>query len=304
MPVQKGLQRLMNSRRVGELAFALCRPLPPRLGYPLARWIARRIAASRQTPFVRAIRSNQWVAGGSRSEPVELDQAVEDCLGYLTTAFYQLFHYWHSPLALQNLLEFSSEVNEIIARSQEKRHGIVVATLHTSGFDLMVQAAAYAGFSAVGLTVPDANAAVEWQESLRRGAGLEILPPTMANIRRVINRLSAGETAFTGIDRPLPDVKYHPNFFGRPTSLPTHHIFMALRAHVPFVLMTPVLTPDRRYRVISSGEIHMQPDADHQKEMVSNAERVLEVAEDMICKAPRQWSMPHPVWPEAIAVMP
>ena len=67
--------------------------------------------------------------------------------------------------------------------------------------------------------------------------GLEILPATIANIRQLIRRLQAGEMVITGVDRPTSDLKYHPVFFGRPAQLPTHYIYLALKAHVPIVLL-------------------------------------------------------------------
>jgi lauroyl/myristoyl acyltransferase len=48
----------------------------------------------------------------------------------------------------------------------------------------------------------------------------------------------------------------------------------------------------------------MEPDDDLHKEILKNAEPVLEVAAGYIRQAPTQWSMYYPLWPEALTKAP
>jgi phosphatidylinositol dimannoside acyltransferase len=65
-------------------------------------------------------------------------------------------------------------------------------------------------------------------------------------------------------------------------------------------VITGCRTPEGRYRVIASEPITLQPDADLVQETVANAERVLAVVTDFIRRAPEQWAMFYPVWPETL----
>lgn len=108
----------------------------------------------------------------------------------------------------------------------------------------------------------------------------------------------------TGLDRPVPVVKHRPRFFGRPASLPVHHVYLALKTHAPIYVVATTMGADGTYRLLVSDPISMCPYPDRKMEMIMNAETVLRVAEGFIRQAPRQWAMTFPVWPEALEQVP
>jgi lauroyl/myristoyl acyltransferase len=123
----------------------------------------------------------------------------------------------------------------------------------------------------------------------------------MSNLKHVIRRLQAGEIVVTGIDRPMEDLKYHPRFFDLPAHLPVHYVQLALAAKVPVLLMASFRLPDGRFEMSSSDIITLHNQTDRKSELVENAERILELAEKFILKAPEQWTVFHPIWPELAA---
>jgi KDO2-lipid IV(A) lauroyltransferase len=298
MAGSQSFQSRITSASAVRLAYVVCRLLPLRIGYPFARFLAGRIAARPDTPVVQALRINQWVIDPSCRD--RLDETVRECLGYLGIGFYQLFRSFGRPQAMQDLVEFTPWVDELIERSRQNRYGLMVAGLHMSGFDLCSQTIYQRGLHALGLTLPEKNAneTINWQHDLRRRSGMELVAPTIGNLRLALERLQAGGMVLTGIDRPMPGLKYTPQFFGRPAQLPTHHIYLALKARVPIVVVGAEFRADGCYHLLTSPEVHLQPETDHRREMLSNAERVLEAAEQIICQAPRQWTVPYPLWPE------
>ena len=301
------LQRMLNSREAGIWALRISKFLPPALGLRFSQFLAGRIALNRQLPLVRAIRLNRWVISGGQLLGADLDRAVRENLTHIARSYYTLFHYLDNPLALQNLVEFDPSIDALIARSQEKHHGVVVTGVHLSNFDLVLQAAAWRGLRGIALTLPDGTEnqeAVEWQHAFRRHSGLELLPASLPNFRQVIQRLQAGETVLTGIDRPVSSAKYYPAFFGRPAHLPIHYIHLALAARVPLMVFAARQKPDGLYQLLASEEIDLQHYSDRQVELVSNAERVLELAASFIRQAPGQWSVTLPIWPEVMPDMP
>jgi len=301
------LQLMLNSRNAGRCALQISQLLPPALGLFFSQFVADRIVLNRQLPLVRAIRSNLWVVSGGQLSAADLDRAVRDNLRHFARSYYTLFHYLANPPALQKQVDFNQPIEELIVRSQQKKHGVVVAGLHLSNFDLVVQAAAWRGLRCLTLTLPDGSEnqqAVAWQNLIRRQSGLEILPASLPNLRQAIRRLRAGEAVLTGIDRPVHAARYYPHFFGRPAHLPTHHIHLALAAGVPILVFAARQRPDGLYQIQFSEEIELQPDTDRQKELVCNAERVLEVAASFIRQTPEQWSITLPAWPEVLPELP
>ena len=298
------LQTILNSRQAGRLALFLSRQIPPSVGFRLAHHVSVRIAASPQTPMVQAIRANQWVVSGGALSASQLDEAVLESLENVARAFFQLFRYLNDPTKLDDLVVFNPQAWELINRKPGAGQGFVVCGIHSCSFDLVVRAAAMKGARILALSLPEANEAIEWQHNIRRQVGLEILPATMANIRLLVHRLEAGEMVLTGVDRPMPDLKYRPVFFGCPAQLPTHHIYLAQKARVPIVLLASILQSDGRYHVVSSDPIEMGTGANRSDEMTSNAEKVLQAAETLIRLSPRQWAVYQPLWPQVLKEVP
>jgi lauroyl/myristoyl acyltransferase len=193
-------------------------------------------------------------------------------------------------------VHFPPRVEEIIQRSREGRHGQIICGVHLTSFDFVAQAAYLNGLKAHVLSVAAPNETIAWQHDLRRSAGMEILDADLGNIRRSIARLADGESLVTGIDRPTPGLKHLVHFFGRPTYLPTHHITMGLRAKVPVIVLAPVRQADGTFTILTSDYIPLVSHADREREIVSNAEHVLDCAQQLIAQAPTQWGMTHPLW--------
>jgi KDO2-lipid IV(A) lauroyltransferase len=292
------LQSLLQSRRAGGIALRISRLLPPWTGYRLADFIAGRIAASTDTPMVRSIRVNQWIASGKELEGDALDLAVRSTIGYVARSFYTLFHYLDNLESFQDLIDYDERVQAVIDHPQKGERGLIVVGVHMSNFDLVAQAAARSGLRAIALSVPDPDEAIEWQHEFRRQSGLEILPATIRNIRETIERLKAGEMVITGLDRPVQDPNYRPHFFGHPAFVPVHYIQLAMRAQVPLVVMGAVEGPDRRIKVMASDMIELDEYPDRKMSIIHNAEKVLGVAEGFIRQAPQQWVILQTVWPD------
>lgn len=295
---------MLNNQNAGIWAMRLSRLLSPGSAKYLIKWITKWIASDQRTPLVEAIRCNQWVAGGEQIPSIGINRQVENVLSHAGWSLYNLFHYYENPEKLQELVVFTPEIENVIQRSQEKSHGMIVAGVHLSNFDLVAQAAALHGLNAFALSVPEPGQAIQWQHDLRRQSGLEILDASLPNLRLAIQRLQGGETAVTGIDRPAPDPKLRPIFFGRPAHLAVHYVQLALRANVPVIVMGAIMKADGLYHIHSSGEIHMKSYSDRHVELKNNAERILEIAQGIISQALDQWVVFQPVWPEALPNVP
>ncbi|HZD55708.1 MAG TPA: hypothetical protein VE136_03220 [Anaerolineales bacterium] len=291
-------QAIINSRLGVGLALGLGRSLPPGAGYRLAGLVGDLLAGRETWKMVRAVRTNQWVVSGAKPSPEELDHAVRETFRNTGHSIYDVYHYIHDVEALRDLIEFDSTCLEFIERSQKKEAGLVLVGVHLCGFDLALHAAGLRGLDAILLTLPDLDGGYQWQFEMRKRVGLEIEPASVATLLKAIRRLQEGGIVVTGIDRPFRGLKRRPRFFGYPASLPTDHIRLALKAEVPVIVASCVLQPSGTYKFLISQEIPMKSHPDKEVELLTNAEAVLQAAEEIICRAPHQWAMFYPVWPE------
>jgi KDO2-lipid IV(A) lauroyltransferase len=180
----------------------------------------------------------------------------------------------------------------------------MIVGLHLSNFDLILQWLCQQGMKPLILTIPDPRGGRRVEYEMRKKTGLNLLPASFSAFRQAIKHLQQGGSVVTGIDRPIPEPQACPRFFGRPAALPIHHIFLASKAHVPIVIAVTNLRQDGKYHVFASDFIEMDSQSDPAVEMLRNAEKVLSIAEEFIRRAPQQWSVPLPVWPEVMDRVP
>lgn len=297
-------QVFFNSRYGVGLALALSRSVPARAGHSVARFLADRISHKKEWDLVRSIRLNQWVASGCTLSAPELDEIVQLTLRHTARCLYDLYHNLHDLPSTERMIDFSPEVNEIITSSREGRHPMMVVGVHMSNFDMVAQACAMRGMKAQAISAARPTSGYEWQNDIREASGLEITPASKSALRRAEKRLEEGGVVLTGLDRPVASTRYHPVFFGYPSNVPVHYIQIALKSRAPVIVAAAIMRPDGVYTIHASEPIYLRSYSNHHAEVLNNVQAILEVAEDYIRRAPYQWGMSFPVWPDLFPSLP
>jgi lauroyl/myristoyl acyltransferase len=253
---------------------------------------------------VRTVRANQWVVRGKTLQGEALDQAVLDTLRNAARSIYDLYHYGQDPKGAGRLIVLDPEVQQLIRRPEFDERGLVVTGVHLSSFDLVLQWMGLSGIRPLVLTIQDPQGGRRMEYEFRKRTGMNLLPASFGAMRQALRHLQQGGFVATGIDRPIPDPPACPRFFGHPSALPTHHVFLAQKARVPVLIMAAILQPDGKYHVKASELIEMDTYADREAGTLRNAEKVLNIAERFIRQAPDQWSISLPVWPQLLDLAP
>lgn len=298
------IQDFTNSRLGVALGLSIGKILPPRQGYTLANWLGTWVAASKKRKMVRAVRANQWVVSGGALSPQELDQITRETFRNTGRCLYDLYRSLDAPAKILEKVVFDREFVALKARVMESGQSSVFVCPHMSNFDLAGRAMGLSGLKFLVLSYPEPPSGYRWQNEMRRKMGLEILPLSVTALRTAVERLQAGGTVLTGVDRPITDSNYCPNFFGRPARLPVGHVRLALKTKSPVYVVCCMTGQDGMYHLEASDPVFMKPYADREDEILRNAEPILERVEAFIRQAPEQWSMFFPVWPEAAAELP
>lgn len=298
------VQTIINSRVGVGLAFSLGRITPTRVGHRLAYFLADQIASRKQWGMVKAVRSNQWVIHDCRLSKEQLDQAVRDTFRHTARCIFDLYHNLQKRQAAGKQILDLQQIADILSQHRRSRKGFIGVGVHLSNFDFLAQAAFLAGLRAFVISAPDPGGGYRLQNTIRRIAGMELMPASLTAVREATRRLEAGQIVMTGIDRPTEQAKYHPRFFGKPTNLPVYHVQLAMKTGTPIYVVAAMMRPDGSYCIECSDPLIMQPHPDRETELLLNAETILGIAESYIRQAPHQWAMFYPVWPQVMGDVP
>ena len=304
MDIIYGMENLIINRFGLKLAHFVASAAPPWLGYPVARFIANWLASQPESKLVKAVRANQWVVAGGKPTKKDLDGAVHTVIQNIACSIYELYHYRRKPEVIRQWFVFEPSFQAILERPKFAQRGLILAGLHLSGFDLALQWACSNILDPLILTLPELGGVHKLEFEFRRKMGLNLVHSSAVGLRQSIRYLQQGGMVVTGIDRPMEGFQTQPRFFGRPASLPNHHIFLSLKTQAPLRIVVCRLEEDGKYHISTSAPIEMDIYPDRAKTLFHNTEKVLTAAEHFIRQDPQQWSATLPIWPETLDMVP
>ena len=297
-------QDLINSRFGIGLVLALGRLIPPKTGYLLGEWIARKIVLFKNNPMVKAVRANQWVVSGKKMDARQLDEITLKTFQHTADCLYDLYHYLPHPDQIMNMVSMSPKLIQLLNERLSEKKGTLILAPHMSNFDLAGRAIVLHGFPILVLSYPQPLGGYQWQNNMRRDYGIEINPMSLASLRFARERLKNGGLVLTGMDRPMEKSNHCPMFFGYSTSVPVTYVSLAAMTKSDMVVASCLGTGQGSYIIDCSDIIKFIPYENKDKEFIANSEMVLKKAQSFISAAPEQWSMFYPVWPWALETMP
>jgi len=292
------MERFLSSRFGLKFGLFLAQTTPPWLGHAIARGAAQWITAQKNSRLVRAAGLNQWVVSGETLDQKSLNTAVLAHFQYHARSLNDLYHNLQNIAAAGGLFKIDPDLQHLIKRPKFDKRGLVLAGLHMSGFDLAFRWFCPDQMDPLGLTIPNPEGGRHMEFQMRAQSGMNLIPGSLEGLRQALRYLKRGGMVVTGIDRPQEGCHPQPSFFGHPAPLPTHHIFLALKANAPVVVFASRITEGGIYHLSASDPIEMDPYPDRNDALLYNAEKVLSKAEVFIRESPQQWLISQPVWPE------
>jgi len=298
------MQTFINSRFGIGLILAIGKLIPPKFGFILADWAAKKIASRKESQMVRALRANQWIVTGQKLTTEELDAQVQDTFCHIAHVQYDLYHNLDNHQATLERMVLSPKLVGILNSRRDGSEGTMILAPHLSNFDLAGRAMALNGYDIQVLSYPQPHGGYQWQNRLRKEVGIDVSPMSTESLRRAKARLNAGGFVISGLERPLLETNYHPKFFGYPAPVPVFYVRLALQTNSAMLVITCVGTPEEDYILECSDLIYLRSFKDPVQEIEKNAEKVLKAAEPFIRAHPEQWAMNYPLWSFALDQMP
>lgn len=283
------------------LAIFIGRVLPPALGYPVARALGRLVGLFPRGAAYRSLRLNLWVASGKQWSGRELDRAVRQVFLNQSVALYDFYRALSHPEIAQEKVRLSPAFKQLLEECKQQEHANLLLIPHLSGFNLGGLRLVQEQLRYLVLANPDPSKAYQRQNELRNRHGMEVMQFTISALGLARERLQAGGTVLTGIDRPVEGSKYAPRFFGCPAALPVSHIRLAFKTGARVFVVGFTTLKDHTHLLDCSEEIPLERFDDPEEELTRNAEKVLVEAEKFIRRDPLHWMMFFPVWPGELA---
>lgn len=287
-----------------RLAMFIGKILPYRFGIKAASLIGTLLGSMRSSAMVKAVRANQYVIHNQNLSEEELNKVPKTIFRSAAKCLFDYFHYLPRPEKLQQLVDYSSQAKAVFERVRNDEPCVIVCP-HLSNFDLVGYALSLIGLEVQVLSFPNPTGSYKFQNKLRESIGILVTPMSLSAFRQARQRLQAGGSILTGLDRPLNNAstnKYRPTFFGYETNLPVTYVRMAIEANAPVFIMSATSQPDGTYFLESSKPILMEPAEDLETEIIKNANNILHEAEGLIKKYADQWAMFYPIWQQFLGI--
>jgi KDO2-lipid IV(A) lauroyltransferase len=294
------IKNFINDALAVRAGIFIGRYVPPKIAYRIADWIGSWIAKKDSYSMIKAVKANQQMVHNMSLSETELNILTEKVFQASIKSLYDYFYYIHREDKLHEVISYGLETEKALARIRNNQPTILLSP-HLSNFDLMGHFLALIGIKVQVLSFPNPNDAYKMQNKLREKTGTVVTPMSFTAFRDAKKRLMDGGCVVTGIDRPIPGdkkEKYQPRFFGKEANLPVIHVRLAKETTSTVFVMSCLANPDHTYSLECSDAITIEEYDDLETVTIVNAEKILKVAEKFILKAPHQWEMFYPVWPE------
>jgi len=283
------------------LAIFIGQTLPPVLGYPFAHAMGWLVGLFPRGATFRSLRLNLWVVSGKTLTGRNLDRAVRQVFANQSAALFEFYRAFTHPEIPREKVRFSSAFSRLIEECKTEERGTLLLIPHLSGFNLGGLRLVQEQLNYLTLANADPSPGYQRQNQLRNRHGMHVVPFTIEAYRQARERLQAGGTVLTGVDRPMENSRYAPRFFGIPSALPVAYVHLAQTSGARVFVVGVTTLKDRTYLIDVSDEIVMERIDNQEANLVKNAERVLAEAEVFIRRDPLHWMMFFPVWPEEMA---
>jgi lauroyl/myristoyl acyltransferase len=280
-----------------RLLAALVGPMPPRMGY----WVARRAGGLlyRMSPNLREVLAHnvRHVLGPAADEADVQSLTRQACVN-IAKGHYELFRV--SRLTLEEIrdlvqLEGFDRLEHALARGK----GVIVVTGHLGNVDLVGQLPLAYG-------IPISGAAwhlkperlFRYTLKLRQIHGLRLFPSdgSMLGLLRALKR---GELVALPYDRDFGENSRLVDFFGQPAWLPHGPARLSRRTGAPLLPAFVERLPGDTFRVHVEPAVDVPRTEDAEADIAAATKEIVGILERHISRHPEQWLVAAPVWPVA-----
>lgn len=278
-----------------RLVGALVGPLPPRIGYSLARPAGSLYYAL--SPQFRSVlfHNLSHVLGPDASEE-QVQILVRKACVNIMKGHYDLFRLSRLSIAeIQELTQIEGLEHMEQAIAQEK--GVILITAHLGNVDILGQLPLVYG---VPFSAPVEHVRPErlfqYTLRLRTSHGLRMFPAD-GPLMELYRALRRGEMIGLPCDRSISENGRKVSFFGSPALLPEGPVRLALRTGATLIPAFGLRLPDDTFLARVEPPLELPQTGNMDADIAAGMDMMVEVLERNISQHPDQWLVAAPVWP-------
>jgi lauroyl/myristoyl acyltransferase len=279
-----------------RLLGALTGPLPPRVGYSLARGASRLVYVF--SPRLRAtLRHNMSHVLGPEATEERVDALAREACLNIAKGHYELFRVnrlTNDEIRALIKVEGYEHITQALAQGK----GVILITAHLGNMDIIIQLPQVYG---VPMTGPVQHIQPErlfhYVLSLRQGRGLRLLPSD-GPLMEMFRALKRGEIIGLPCDRAIADNSRVFEFFGSPARLPDGPVRVALRTGAALIPVFAQRLPDDSFLAHVEPPLDLPNTGDREADVATGMEMVIASMERFISAHPEQWLVAVPIWTE------
>jgi lauroyl/myristoyl acyltransferase len=281
---------------VYRLLGALTGPLPPQIGYSLARRAGGLLY--RFSPNLRQVLAHniRHVIGPQASDK-ELEALTRQACVNVAKGHYDLFRV--SRLTTDQILDMIRiEGWQHVIHAMERGKGVIVISAHTGNVDIVAQAPVVHGLPMSGPVMHvQPECLFRYALKLRQSHGLRLLPAD-GLLLGLVRALKRNELVALPVDRVISDNTRRIMFFGSPTDLPDGPLRLAYRTGAAVVPAFALRLPDDTFLIQVEPPLDLPDTGQIEADIAAGMEKVARITEAHISRHPEQWLVAAPLWPE------
>ncbi len=187
-----------------------------------------------------------------------------------------------------------STLDDILASGK----GAIIVTAHLGPFDFVASYLRVRGYPLSGLTArTTGHFAFHFVTFLRASQSMRVIETSSSGLRQALRLLNKGELLILLSDRDFFLSGREAMFFDKRTSLPVGAVRLARDTEVPIVPFF-AYRQDGHYELVIGEPLTIEKTDDREADLETGVQRVAQVLEEAIGRAPGQWVLFQRVWPE------
>ncbi len=270
-------------------------PLPPRIGYWLARLAGSLLHVV--SPQLKSVLTHNYrhVLGPDADEE-QVQALVRQACVNIAKGHYDLFRL--SRLSIDEIREMTQiEGREHMERALASGKGVIMITAHMGNMDILAQLPVAYGVSLSGpIEHVQPERLFQYTLRLRQSHGVRFYPAD-GPLMEVYRALKRGEMVGLPCDRGIADNARMVKFFGSPARLPDGPVRVALRTGAALVPAFGLRLDGDSFLARVEPPLELVRTEDQEADVAAGMEMVVEVLERYISRHPEQWLVAAPIWP-------
>lgn len=188
---------------------------------------------------------------------------------------------------------------EYLEEARRAGRGVVLVSAHFGCPEMAVQGLAAEGFRVFALTEPlRPQALSDFTHWLRSRHGHEYRTIGFGAIKEAIRRLKQGGVLAILLDRDIGGTGVPMRFCGAETRIPVGAIDLALRTGSDLIPAWAWRIDGFRFHARIGPPLELVHTGNFDKDVLTNAERLLALFEGHLRAYPGQWAVLEPIWPQ------